>query len=350
MSASSACWSASASTIGSIGGHLTYRGRGVAPTRRVRPGGRPPGRLAVANQPPPIPTARGRAACPVRQQVAHRRAKTVLGAEAARLAGPPRRRLRAAQEGAAGVPPPAARPEVQALPEPLQRGGRQARRADGTQAVGKNPNLCQYCFDHLPPGGIELDIGVVFVDVRASTSLAEGSTATEFAARFNRFYSTATDVLIRHDAIIDKLIGDEVMALFLPGLAGSDYRQKTVDAALDLAASVDDLPIGVAANAGISFVGNVGSGTVLDFTAVGDAVNVGARLQGCASAGQVVLAADLYRLVAEDHPGASHETIAVRVAASRWRSRCSRSTSATGRERYRRTAGLGITEPSLGLR
>ena len=62
------------------------------------------------------------------------------------------------------------------------------------------------------------------------------------------------------------------MALFLPGLAGSDYRQKTVDAALDLAASVDNLPIGVAANAGISFVGNVGSGTVLDFTAVGDAV------------------------------------------------------------------------------
>ncbi len=182
----------------------------------------------------------------------------------------------------------------------------------GRKPSRKNPNLCQYCFDHLPPGGIELDIGVVFVDVRASTSLAEGSTATEFAARLNRFYSTATDVLIRHDAIIDKLIGDEVMALFLPGLAGSDYRQKTVDAALDLAASVDDLPIGVAANAGISFVGNVGSGTVLDFTAVGDAVNVGARLQGCASAGQVVLAADLYRLVAEDHPGASHETIAVR--------------------------------------
>jgi adenylate cyclase len=165
-----------------------------------------------------------------------------------------------------------------------------------------------------PPtlGRLEIDIGVVFVDVRASTGLAERSTATEFAGRLNRFYSTATDVLIRHDAIIDKLIGDEVMALFLPGLAGSDYRRKTVDAALDLASNVIDLPIGVAANAGMSFVGNVGSGTVLDFTALGDAVNVGARLQSCASAGQVVLAADLYRLVADDHPSARHETIVVR--------------------------------------
>ncbi len=182
----------------------------------------------------------------------------------------------------------------------------------GRKPSRKNPNLCQYCFDHLPPGGIEIDIGVVFVDVRASTSLAEGSTATEFAGRLNRFYSSVTDVLIRHDAIIDKLIGDEVMALFLPGLAGSDYRRKTVEAALDLAFNVTDLPVGVAANAGMSFVGNVGSGTVLDFTALGDAVNVGARLQGCASPGEVVLAADLYLLVADAHPSARHETVAVR--------------------------------------
>jgi adenylate cyclase len=182
----------------------------------------------------------------------------------------------------------------------------------GRKPSRKNPNLCQACFDHLPSGGIEIDIGVVFFDVRASTSLAECSTATEFAGRLNRFCSTATDVLIRHDAIIDKLIGDEVMALFLPGLAGSDYRRKTVDAALDLASNVTDLPIGVAANAGMSFVGNVGSGTVLDFTALGDAVNVCGRLQSFASSGQVVLATDLYRLVADDHPSARHDTITVR--------------------------------------
>jgi len=182
----------------------------------------------------------------------------------------------------------------------------------GRKPSRKNPNLCQYCFDHLPSGGLEIDIGVVFADVRGSTAMGEQSTATAFAERLNRFYATATDVLIHHDAIIDKLIGDEVMALFIGGLAGPDYRRKTALAALDLAAAMDDLPVGVAANAGVAFVGNVGSGTVMDFTALGDAVNIGARLQAHASPGEVVLASDLYALVAADHPGARSESVDVR--------------------------------------
>ena len=182
----------------------------------------------------------------------------------------------------------------------------------GRKPSRKSPNLCQYCFDHLPTGGIEIDIGVLFADVRGSTPIGEQSTATEFADRLNRFYKTATDVVIRHDGLVDKLIGDEVMALFLPGIAGSDYRRRAAQAALDLASAVDDLPVGVAANAGIAYVGTVGSGTVLDFTALGDAVNVGARLQSHSSPGDVVLASDLYRLVAADHPDARSERVEVR--------------------------------------
>jgi len=68
----------------------------------------------------------------------------------------------------------------------------------------------------------------------------------------------------------------------------------------------------VAANAGIAFVGNVGSGTVMDFTALGDAVNIGARLQSYASPGEVVLASDLYALVAADHPRLRSERVEVR--------------------------------------
>jgi adenylate cyclase len=182
----------------------------------------------------------------------------------------------------------------------------------GRRPSRKSPNLCQSCFDRLPNGGIEIDIGVVFADVRGSTTMGEQSTATEFAGRLNRFYACATDVLIHHDAVVDKLIGDEVMAIFFSGVAGPDYRRKAALAALDLAAAVDDLPVGVAANAGIAFVGNVGSGTVLDFTALGDAVNVGARLQSYAAPGEVVLASDLYALVAADHPGARSARIDVR--------------------------------------
>jgi adenylate cyclase len=182
----------------------------------------------------------------------------------------------------------------------------------GRKPSRKNPNLCQYCFDHLPPGGIELDIGVLFADIRGSTTMGEEVTATQFAEQLNRFYATATEVLIRHDALIDKLIGDEVMGLFLPGMAGPDYRSKTALAAIDLADAASDLPVGVAANAGVAFVGNVGSGTVLDFTALGDAVNVGARLQSFASPGEVVLSSDLYELIAPAHPGARADVLQVK--------------------------------------
>ena len=182
----------------------------------------------------------------------------------------------------------------------------------GRKPSRKNPNLCQYCFDHLPSGGIEIDIGVVFADVRGSTTIGEKSSATEFARRLNRFYATATDVLIRHDGLVDKLIGDEVMALFISGLAGADYRRKAALAAVQVAAAMDDLPVGVAACAGVAFVGNVGSGTVMDFTALGDPVNLGARLQSRACAGEVVLTSDLYDLVAVEHPGARSERIDVR--------------------------------------
>jgi len=182
----------------------------------------------------------------------------------------------------------------------------------GRRPSRKNPNLCQYCFDHLPSGGIEIDIGILFADVRGSTSVGEQSTATEFAGHLNRFYASATEVIIRHDGLIDKLIGDEVMALFIRGLAGPDYRRKAADAAIELAAAVGDLPVGVAATAGIAFVGNVGSGTVMDFTALGDAVNIGARLQSLASPGEVVLSSDLYALVAQDHPDARSVRVDVR--------------------------------------
>ena len=119
-------------------------------------------------------------------------------------------------------------------------------------------------------------------------------------------------MFVHHDGVVDKLIGDQVMALFIPGITGADYRRVSALAALELAGAVGDLPVGIAANAGTAFVGNVGSGTVMDFTALGDAVNVGARLQAHASPGEVVLASELYDLVAVGRPDARSELVEVR--------------------------------------
>ncbi len=156
----------------------------------------------------------------------------------------------------------------------------------GHKPSRKNPNVCQFCFDRIPSGGIETDVGVVFADVRSSTALGEQSNPAEFAKRLNEFYAAATTVVIHNDGIVDKLIGDEVMGLFLQGIAGRDYRRKAAVAALELASQMTELTVGLAANAGVAFVGNVGSGSVVDFTALGDAINIGARLQAHASPGK----------------------------------------------------------------
>jgi adenylate cyclase len=174
-------------------------------------------------------------------------------------------------------------------------GGRVLRIA-GFRPSRKNPNLCTRCCDSLPAGGAEVDIAVLFADIRGSTGLGEQTIATDFAALLNRFYATATQTLLRHDAVIDKLIGDEVMAFFVHGITGADYRRRAVEAGIDLLRAVgygtDPGPwieLGVAINAGVAYVGNVGA-DVVDFTALGDPVNVAAHMQQSAGAGELLVA------------------------------------------------------------
>jgi adenylate cyclase len=168
--------------------------------------------------------------------------------------------------------------------------------AAGFSPSRKNPNLCKRCCDTLPTGGAEVDIAVLFADVRGSTRLGEQAGAAEFAALLNRFYVAATRTLLRHDAVIDKLIGDEVMAFFVQGISGPTYRRRAVQAGIDLLRAVGYgtadgpwLHLGAAVNAGVAYVGNVGA-AVVDFTALGDTVNVAARMQQHAAAGELIVA------------------------------------------------------------
>ena len=166
----------------------------------------------------------------------------------------------------------------------------------GFKPSRKNPTLCGRCCDALPAGGAEVDIAVLFADVRGSTTLGATTPPREFAALLNRFYAAATESLLRHDAVIDKLIGDEVMAFFVKGISGPDYRERAVRAGIDLLRAVGYgssegpwIEVGAAINAGLAYVGNVGN-TVLDFTALGDPVNTASRMQAMAAAGELLIA------------------------------------------------------------
>lgn len=162
-----------------------------------------------------------------------------------------------------------------------------------------NPHFCNVCDDFAMKfqGGAEVDLSMVFADIRGSTTLAEGMKAMEFKKLIDRFYQVSTKIFIQTDAMIDKLIGDEVAAFYLPGLAGQDYARMAVDAAEQLLIQTGHrdaagpwAPIGIGVHTGVAFVGAVGtSDGVVDITALGDAVNVAARLASQAKAGEILL-------------------------------------------------------------
>lgn len=165
-----------------------------------------------------------------------------------------------------------------------------------------NPRFCQPCetFEH--PGGAEVVITMLFADVRGSTTLAEQMSAREFSQLINRFYTVATRVLIQTDAMVDRLIGDQAIGLFIPGFAGSEHPRRAIEAAQELLrltghgdAKGPWLPVGVGVHTGSAYVGVVGGeDSPMDFTALGDNVNVTARLASNAGVGEILISEATY--------------------------------------------------------
>jgi len=162
-----------------------------------------------------------------------------------------------------------------------------------------NPQFCDICenFAQKFQGGAEIELSMVFADIRGSTTLAEQMSITEFKNLIDRFYQVTTEIFIRSDALIDKLVGDEVTAFFVPGMAGSDYAARAVQAAREVLVATGHqdaqgpwAPVGIGVHTGVAFVGAVGSSDgMVDVTALGDAVNTAARLASQARAGEVLV-------------------------------------------------------------
>jgi adenylate cyclase len=160
-----------------------------------------------------------------------------------------------------------------------------------------NPRFCEKCevFEH--PGGAEVPLTMLFADVRGSTKLAEQMSAREFSRLINRFYSVASHVLIQTDAMVDRLMGDEAIGLYIPGFAGPEHSRRAIEAAqelLRLTGHRDNkgpwLPVGVGVHTGPAFVGVVGNeASTMDFTALGDNVNIAARLASEAGPGEILI-------------------------------------------------------------
>jgi adenylate cyclase len=187
-------------------------------------------------------------------------------------------------------------------------GGRLVRFLLGLERSRLNPQMCNVCerFSRKLPGGTELETSLLFADVRGSTSLAEGMTAQEFSRLIDRFYRAAMRVLFQHGALMEKLIGDEVTAFFVPAFAGKVHARAAVAAGRGILRATGHrdedgpwIPVGIGVHTGTAYIGTVGErGEVEDIAVLGDNVNVAARLAGLAAPGELLISEET-RVAAE---------------------------------------------------
>lgn len=174
----------------------------------------------------------------------------------------------------------------------------------------KNPKYCFGCFSMITSnhGGAEIECTVLFADVRGSTGLAERMPARDFNRLMGRFYDMGVKVLVEHDAFVDKFVGDEIIGIFVPSFATEAHARHGVDAAVELLRATGHgspggpwVPVGVGVNTGTAYVGSIGDESDTELTAMGDMVNVTARLASAAGAGEILVTAASARAAGVTH-------------------------------------------------
>ncbi len=184
-------------------------------------------------------------------------------------------------------------------------GGMLMRLAFGLDRSRLNPQVCNVCdsFVQEYEGGAEVELSILFADVRNSTGLARDMSPSDFSRLINRFFRAATDVLFEHHGLVEKLIGDEVTGFFVPGMAGPNHARAALLAAQDILRATGHggadppwLSVGVGLHTGTAYVGSVGS----DIVVLGDVPNTGAHLASHAGPGQVLVSDAAVRLAGWD--------------------------------------------------
>jgi len=173
-------------------------------------------------------------------------------------------------------------------------GGSIVRAVFGKQQSVLNPRFCNMCDEAMRqfPGGAEVPMSMLFADIRGSTALSEKMSPTEFSQLINRFYTGSTKLIIEEDGLVEKLAGDSVAAFWGAGFAGPDYVRRTIKVAQNLLRNLErqKIPVGIGVHSGVAYFGAMGAAEGLtEMSAIGDEVNLAARLASKAAAGEIIV-------------------------------------------------------------
>ena len=193
----------------------------------------------------------------------------------------------------------------------------------GWRRWAANPTMCRICARGLDKGkgGAEVQATFLFADIRGSTGLAEHLRPGEFQTLLDRFYRICAEAIDAGGGLLDKYLGDGVVALFTPVFAreGRTPAAGAIDAGRTILRRVADLadaggatslPVGVGVHSGLAYVGVLGTeGGHLDFTGVGDTVNTAARLGSVAEAGELLVSLAAAEAATLDATGLERRTL-----------------------------------------
>ncbi len=188
----------------------------------------------------------------------------------------------------------------------------------GVRRNPKNPNMCNVCSLKQIRGEIA-EVTVLFADVRGFTELTADLGPLRTKELLDEYFRTVSEILFAQDAIVDHFIGDAVMAFFNQPVRHEDHVLRAVRSAQEILHAVTHLNarwqlrqpvgVGVGIHTGFAMVGTVGSTDPKDYTAIGDVVNIAARLQGQAAAGEILVTEQAFEGVAAAFPGALRRTL-----------------------------------------
>lgn len=166
--------------------------------------------------------------------------------------------------------------------------------------------------DEIMLSGARRDVSVIFCDMRGFTPLAERLPPEEVVAALNDFYSLMIDTTIKHDGTINKFLGDAVMAIFGAPVSYPDHCLRAIKTALAMQQGIaelsakrvlqgkDPMAIGIGISAGEAVAGTVGTESQMEYTVIGDKVNLAARLESSAKPGQILVSESTYKQVADE--------------------------------------------------
>ena len=158
-------------------------------------------------------------------------------------------------------------------------------------------------------GGVRQEITILFADIRGFTALSEKLPPEELVKTLNQYLSVAADAILEEEGTLDKFLGDAVMAFFNAPFPQEEHVLKGARAALKIKSRLEELhsrsalPLklyfGIGLNVGEAVIGNIGTSMQMNYTAIGDCVNVAKRLQEIAKPGQILISSAVYERIKE---------------------------------------------------